>query len=235
MVATQQTRLSQTVSVPAGSLHARIRETALTWKPVTALPPFANGHEGNYTLDNPAVNVTGGSLAYNTHLPPPPLSTSPESQAFFNAPGIVAAPQLHALSAPAPSHLLPTPHDLITGNLKNNVFSPHSEASSSAQPNTGTDASNDARNATKAQWRMSPNSNRLPRPSERFYTSLKAPELEIEDVTDWSTVTFFASLYLKYNHALSPIVHKPTFAHDLATRRDKHDRQFRSFLLGISE
>lgn len=136
---------------------------------------------------------------------------------------------------------LPPPHtshhppasvtqDLVPPLNRPNVFSPQSEISSGTHI---TDAA--ARQANQAHWRLSPNSNRLPRPSERFYNSLQPPDLDIEDVTDWTTVTFFTSLYLKYNHALSPIVHKPTFAHDLATRRDKTDRQFRSLLFGLGK
>lgn len=147
------------------------------------------------------------------------------------------------LPAPHISNLLPAPvtQNFIPSLNKPNVFSPQSDLSSGTQLNTavleGTSTSEGTRQGNQSsQWRrLSPNSNRLPRPSERYYTSLRSPELEIEDVTDWSTVTFFTSLYLKYNHALSPIVHKPTFAHDLATRRDKTDRQFRSLLLGLGE
>lgn len=135
---------------------------------------------------------------------------------------VANVPPTNTRLGPAASELLPPIH-------KNTVFSPQSEGSSGPNAHNPVEGQNGP-----MQWRLSPNSNRLPRPSERFYMSLKAPDLEVEDVTDWSTVTFFTSLYLKFNHALSPIVHKPTFAHDLATRRDKTDRQFRSFLLGLS-
>lgn len=201
-----------------------------------ALPAFPNGNgsDSHYSLDAGAymINALSGN---RTHIPHTTISESPESQNLFAglAPSRMSLPQADG------SQLLPAPtgptQDMAPVLNRSNVFSPHSEVSSGTHPNAGGDGSSDARQAGPSQWRHSPHSNRLPRPSERFYTSLKPPELEIEDVTDWSTVTFFTSLYLKYNHALSPIVHKPTFAHDLATRRDKTDRQFRSLLLGLSE
>lgn len=190
-----------------------------------------NGGDNHFHVNGAGSYLVNGTSLHNAST----LSTSPESQFTFNVPPPSTSSYAATLPAPALPHLLVAPQDVTSGGVKANVFSPHSEASSSNHPATAHDLSPaDPRNGLQPHHRLSPNSNRLPRPSERFYTSLKSPELDIEDVTDWSTVTFFASLYLKYNHALSPIVHKPTFAHDLATRRDKSDRQFRSFLLGLS-
>jgi hypothetical protein len=165
---------------------------------------------------------------YDTHpsthsLPPPP-------QAPMAAPHLFASHR-HAITS-QPSIPIHT----------NSVFSPASASdlgsgSRSTHAMTDEGTSSVKYGTSQSQWTFpsSANANRLPKASEHFYRALRPPELSIEDVTDWSTITFFASLYLKYNHALSPIVHKPTFAHDLATRRDKTDRQFRSLLLGLGE
>jgi hypothetical protein len=67
----------------------------------------------------------------------------------------------------------------------------------------------------------------------KFYAALEPPQLDIEDVAPWSTISFFMSLYLKLMHSLFPVVHKPTFFKDLALRRDKKDKHFRAFLLGL--
>ncbi|KAJ9110508.1 hypothetical protein QFC22_006729 [Naganishia vaughanmartiniae] len=56
---------------------------------------------------------------------------------------------------------------------------------------------------------------------------------QIEDVTSWSNVSFFISLHLRYQHAIMPIIHKPTFNNDLALRLDRKDEMFRAFLLSL--
>lgn len=71
------------------------------------------------------------------------------------------------------------------------------------------------------------------RPTQAFYLALRPPEIQIDDVADWNTISFFTSLYLRWNHSLSPTVHIPSFTKHLAMRRDKFDRQFRAFVLGL--
>lgn len=58
-------------------------------------------------------------------------------------------------------------------------------------------------------------------------------ESQIEDVTTWGNISHFISLFLRYLYPLEPLVHRPTFSHDLATRRDKVDSDFRALLLSI--
>ncbi|AAW45173.2 expressed protein [Cryptococcus deneoformans JEC21] len=55
----------------------------------------------------------------------------------------------------------------------------------------------------------------------------------IESVASWDEVGFFLSLYLKYQHPLLPLVHRPTFAQDVLHRRDRIDEAFRGLLLSI--
>lgn len=55
----------------------------------------------------------------------------------------------------------------------------------------------------------------------------------IESVASWDEVGFFLSLYLKYQHPLLPLVHRPTFAQDVLHRRDRNDEAFRGLLLSI--
>lgn len=55
----------------------------------------------------------------------------------------------------------------------------------------------------------------------------------IESVASWDEVGFFLSLYLKYQHPLLPLVHRPTFAQDVLHRRDGIDEAFRGLLLSI--
>lgn len=58
---------------------------------------------------------------------------------------------------------------------------------------------------------------------------------QIEDVTSWSSISFFISLHLRYQHCIMPILHKPTFNSDLALRLDRKDEQFRAFLLSLGK
>ncbi|KIR51152.1 hypothetical protein I315_06334 [Cryptococcus gattii Ru294] len=55
----------------------------------------------------------------------------------------------------------------------------------------------------------------------------------IESVASWEEVGFFLSLYLKHQHPLLPLVHRPTFAQDVLHRRDRVDEAFRGLLLSI--
>ena len=58
-------------------------------------------------------------------------------------------------------------------------------------------------------------------------------EPQLEDVTTWANISHFISLFLQYLYPLLPLVHRPTFAEHLATRRDLRDSDFRALLLSI--
>jgi len=60
-------------------------------------------------------------------------------------------------------------------------------------------------------------------------------EPQLEDVTSWANISLFISLFLQYLYPLLPLVHRPTFAEHLATRRDLRDTDFRALLLSIGE
>jgi hypothetical protein len=60
-------------------------------------------------------------------------------------------------------------------------------------------------------------------------------EPQLEDVTTWANISHFISLFLQYLYPLLPLVHRPTFAEHLATRRDLRDSDFRALLLSIGE
>lgn len=58
-------------------------------------------------------------------------------------------------------------------------------------------------------------------------------EPQLEDVTSWANISHYISLFLQYLYPLLPLVHRPTFAEHLATRRDLRDTDFRALLLSI--
>lgn len=58
---------------------------------------------------------------------------------------------------------------------------------------------------------------------------------QIEDLASWGDITFFVSLHSRYQHALVPLCHQPTFARDLLYRRDERDETFRCFLYSLGE
>lgn len=60
-------------------------------------------------------------------------------------------------------------------------------------------------------------------------------EPQLEDVTSWANISHFISLFLQYLYPLLPLVHRPTFAENLATRRDLRDTDFRALLLSIGK
>jgi hypothetical protein len=60
-------------------------------------------------------------------------------------------------------------------------------------------------------------------------------EPQLEDVTSWANISHFISLFLQYLYPLLPLVHRPTFAEHLATRRDMRDMDFRALLLSIGK
>jgi hypothetical protein len=82
-----------------------------------------------------------------------------------------------------------------------------------------------------------PNTNLLnPNPNQPFHLqSHTRPEPQLEDVASWTSISHFVSLFLQYLYPLLPLVHRPTFAENLATRRDLRDTDFRALLLSIGE
>lgn len=60
-------------------------------------------------------------------------------------------------------------------------------------------------------------------------------EPQLEDVTSWANISHYISLFLQYLYPLLPLVHRPTFAEHLATRRDLRDTDFRALLLSIGK
>lgn len=82
-------------------------------------------------------------------------------------------------------------------------------------------------------------------PSEQAQLlSLESPEVAtqapvarrepmLEDVTSWANISHYISLYLQYLWPLLPLVHRPTFAENLATRLDLRDTDFRALLLNM--
>jgi hypothetical protein len=58
---------------------------------------------------------------------------------------------------------------------------------------------------------------------------------QIETVLNWPVVIFFLALYTKHQHHLMPLVHVPTFAQDVLSRKDRHDEVFRAVLLSLGE
>lgn len=57
--------------------------------------------------------------------------------------------------------------------------------------------------------------------------------LDMDKVLPWADVCFFLSLFLKDQHCLVPVVHKPTFSQDVLNRRDRRDEAFRGLLCSI--
>ncbi|OCF30526.1 hypothetical protein I317_03296 [Kwoniella heveanensis CBS 569] len=57
--------------------------------------------------------------------------------------------------------------------------------------------------------------------------------MAIDDVAPWVTIGNILTIFLRYMHALFPLVHKPTFTLQLATRADRQDRNLAAMILGI--
>lgn len=56
---------------------------------------------------------------------------------------------------------------------------------------------------------------------------------DIEAIASWGDITFFISLHTRYQHALVPFLHRPSFAWDILQRRDQRDEAFRGLLFSI--
>ncbi|ORY30802.1 hypothetical protein BCR39DRAFT_528419 [Naematelia encephala] len=56
---------------------------------------------------------------------------------------------------------------------------------------------------------------------------------QIESIASWSEVCRYVSLFMKHQHSLVPLIHRPTFAQDVLHRRDKTDEVFRGLLFSL--
>lgn len=76
------------------------------------------------------------------------------------------------------------------------------------------------------------------RPSARQLGKVYAAPIErprsLDDVAPRATFLSIISLYFHHLYPLMPIVHQPTFSHDLITRRDERDSDFLSFVLSLT-
>ena len=70
-------------------------------------------------------------------------------------------------------------------------------------------------------------------PADDSFANLGGPMVQVEAIGTWSEVCFFVSLFMRHQHALVPLVHKPTFAMDVLNRRDQRDEAFRGLLFSI--
>jgi hypothetical protein len=59
--------------------------------------------------------------------------------------------------------------------------------------------------------------------------------IQVEAIGTWSEFCFFVSLFMRHQHALVPLVHKPTFAMDVLNRKDQRDEAFRGLLFSIGK
>lgn len=59
--------------------------------------------------------------------------------------------------------------------------------------------------------------------------------VQVEAIGTWSEFCFFVSLFMRHQHALVPLIHKPTFAMDVLNRKDQRDEAFRGLLFSIGE
>jgi len=69
--------------------------------------------------------------------------------------------------------------------------------------------------------------------AECSFSELGGPMIQVEAIGTWSEFCFFVSLFMRHQHALVPLVHKPSFAMDVLNRRDQRDEAFRGLLFSI--
>lgn len=67
------------------------------------------------------------------------------------------------------------------------------------------------------------------------FSNLGGPMIQVEAIGTWSEFCFFVSLFMRHQHALVPLIHKPTFAMDVLNRKDQRDESFRGLLFSIGE
>lgn len=68
---------------------------------------------------------------------------------------------------------------------------------------------------------------------ERLELWEQQQQLSLDDLVDWADVCWFVSLFLREHHCLVPLVHKPSFAQDVVSRRDRRDEGFRGLLCSM--
>ncbi|CAO1618276.1 unnamed protein product [Parajaminaea phylloscopi] len=76
------------------------------------------------------------------------------------------------------------------------------------------------------------------KPKSRLLGKIFAAPIErprsLDDVAPRATFLSIISLYFHHLYPLMPIVHQPSFSHDLITRRDERDADFLSFVLSLT-
>lgn len=82
----------------------------------------------------------------------------------------------------------------------------------------------------KGSARASRGSNKL---GKIFAAPIDRPR-SIDDIAPRATFLSVISLYFHHLYPLMPIVHQPSFSHDLITRRDERDDDFLSFVLSLT-
>lgn len=77
-----------------------------------------------------------------------------------------------------------------------------------------------------------------PKPRARHLGKVFAAPIDrprsLDDVAPRATFLSVISLYFHHLYPLMPIVHQPSFSHDLITRRDERDTDFLSFVLSLT-
>ena len=182
-------------------------------------------------VSNAAGMGTSGGTGQAPVLVQDAYAPNPYSHAFGSATSAGSA-----LPLPAQQHNSSMHHELLSGELQNGVSPMSTETPPSDQQSSHGQPAGARRHSVK-ESHLSPNGHSRPTQAASatslFYTAIRPPDLQIEDVASWSLVGRFLALYLRYMHCLWPLVHAPTFSKDLVTRRDLHDRQFRAFIFGL--
>ncbi|KAL7420962.1 hypothetical protein Q5752_003846 [Cryptotrichosporon argae] len=168
----------------------------------------------------------------------------------YSPPLDLLSPRARLARSSLPPASLPLPTDHLTPGLSHSA--PRSPFSSFALPSTTglswLDSLDSVPFPDLSGFAVDPT---LPFPSEQAHLlSLESPENALagsstasvghagvprreEDVISWANVSHYVSLYLQYLWPLLPLVHRPTFAENLATRLDLRDTDFRALLLSI--
>ncbi len=75
--------------------------------------------------------------------------------------------------------------------------------------------------------------------STSSHSSVPTPSMqklkEANAIMSWAEICFFLSLYIRYQHPVLPLVHKPTFSQDILNRRDRVNDSFRGLICSIGE
>lgn len=102
------------------------------------------------------------------------------------------------------------------------------------EPREGGDIGSQATNGT-ADDRPTANSLPVATPNSPNEDWSGSPATRVEDILPWSDACYLMSLHTTHQHALGPVIHKPTFALDLLNRKDMVDDPFRAMICSMSE